>query len=132
MAAAAIALGLMAAPVAAPVAQEEMSGTLELKRFVVPGVGRDSSADVVFSFTALLQFDAADRASAEVYTPYYRDVVISTTIGYRTFTDLNGRPFLPEDLQLLLMRRLGGGEGAPKPQSVVLQSFIVKPLQPRG
>ena len=113
-------------------AEEPTPGVLELKRFVVPGMSHDDTEEVVYSFTALLLFGAAGNAGGEPYVPKYRDIIITTTVGYRAFTQKNGRPFEPGELQTLIVRRIVQEPGVPVPTSVVLQSFIAKALQPRN
>ena len=124
-------LMLLARPL--PVSAEvHPPGVLELKRFVVPGMSHDDTEEVVYSFTALLLFGTADTASVEPFVPRYRDIIITTTVGYRAFTQKNGRPFEPGELQALIVRRVVQEPGVPVPASVVLQSFIAKALQPRN
>ena len=113
-------------------AEEPLPGALELKRFVVPGMSHDETEELVYSFTALLLFDAAEKAGAEPYIPKYRDIIITTTVGYRTFTQKNARPFEPTELQALIERRVVLEANVPVPSSVILQSFIAKPHQPRN
>jgi len=113
-------------------AEEPLPGALELKRFVVPGMSHDDTEELVYSFTALLLFDAAGKADAEPYVAKYRDIIITTTVGYRTFTQKNSRPFEPSELQTLIKRRVVMEPGIPAPSSVILQSFISKALQPRN
>ncbi len=119
-------------PVLPALAEAPSPGVLELKRFVVPGMSHDDTEEVVYSFTALLLFDAAGKASGEAYVPKYRDIIITTTVGYRAFTQKNGRPFEPGELQALIVRRVLQEPGVPVPNSVILQSFIAKALQPRS
>ena len=113
-------------------AEAQAPGVLELKRFVVPGMSHDDTEELVYSFTALLLFDPGAKAGAESYVPKYRDIIIATTVGYRTFTQKNAHPFEPGELQALIERRINMEPGVPVPSSVILQSFIAKALQPRN
>lgn len=102
------------------------AGTLELPRMVVPALGRSGASGAQVTFIPVLEPEPDAFEDARASAPAYRDVILTTTLGYLAFTLDHMRPVDPDRLRRLIVERLAATKLAPI-RSLLLQSFVIKP-----
>jgi len=105
---------------------QSMAENLKIDRMALPVLASNGNIASNISFSALVEISDGDSSIARSRIPEFRDIVLTTTLGYIGHVTRSALAIEPERLQELLRNRLSQRADLPRARSVVLTEFVIK------